>query len=296
MAFLILVVTKLSETYVETVPFTVVYKNLPENHVITLDSTPQVNVTMSTHGFNLFSYYFYEPTYILDFESNITANDNVYQWLAEKGTYDLKQQLKKSIEVVSVKPDTLLLPFGVLSTKKVPVKLQSKVQFAPGYDALEGVKIIPDSVKIIGALEEISNIDAIETSAFDLKDVKTSIQQKVGLELENASGHLKLSENSITISADVEKFTEGIFEVPVVILNQPRDVQINYFPKHIKVAYNTSLKDYKSVKISDFKIECDYNDILTSQKTYFEPKLIINTDLVKSARMKQSKVDYIFEQ
>ncbi len=71
-AFLILVVTKLSETYVETIPFNVSYHNLPETNIITLDSTPKVNVTVSTHGFNLLSLSFYLKAYQLDFE-NITS-------------------------------------------------------------------------------------------------------------------------------------------------------------------------------------------------------------------------------
>lgn len=292
-AFLILVVTKLSDTYVETIPFSINYKNLPENNVITLDTVPKVNVTVSANGFKLLSYYFYNPSYTLDFENKTSIKDNAYIWLAEKGTYDFKQQLGTSVTVVSVKPDTLFLPFGILSVKKVPVLLKSKINYASGYDVLNPIEIVPDSVKIIGAEEEISKIDAIETEAIDFNEVKKDLNEIVKLDFSNTSGRLKLSEQEITIKAKVEQFTEGTFEIPVTILNKPGHVEINYFPKHIKVSYYVSLKSYKLIKANDFKIECDYNDVMKTGQSFFIPKLIINSDKIKSAKLKQNKVEYI---
>lgn len=292
-SFFILVVTKLSEIYVETIPFSIEYKNLPENNVITLDSLPKVNVTVSTNGFNLLSYYFYSPTYSLDFENNTSIKDNTYLWLAEKGTYDFKQQLGTSVKIVSVKPDTILFPYGVLTVKTVPVVLSSKVYYAPGYDALEELIIEPDSVKVIGAEQELSKINFVETQPFDLNDVKSDLNDVVKLEFPEASKRLKISEESITIKAEVEKFTEGEFEIPVTILNKPNTLDINYFPKQINVYYYVSLKDYKLVKANDFKIECDYNNVLKNGQSFFTPKLIINSNSVKSAKLKQNKVEYI---
>ncbi len=293
LAFLILVVTKLSETYVETIPFTVTYKNLPETNIITLDSIPKVNVTLSTHGFNLLSYYFQDKTYELDFENNTSITNANYIWLAEKGTYALKEQLGNSVKIVSVKPDTLVLPFGTLSVKKVPVVFKSKLSFMPGYDTLEEVVLIPDSVKIIGAAQEISKINTVDTKPFALTDIRANVDVLVDLEFSNSSKRLKISEEKIRVKAEVEKFTEGTFEVPITILNLPEHTKINYFPKHIKVAYYLSLKDYRSIKASDFKIECNYNDVLKTGASFFTPELIVNSEKVKSAKMKQNKVEYI---
>lgn len=293
LAFLILVITKLSETYVETIPFTVAYKNLPEANIITLDSIPKVNVTVSTNGFNLLSYYFYNKTYQLDVQNNASIDNNTYVWLAEKGTYALKEQLGNSVNIVSVKPDTLILPFGTLSVKKVPVILKSKLSFKPGFDSTNGVVLIPDSVKIIGAAEEISKIESVETQFFELADIRTNINTSLDLEFSNSSKHLKLSEDKVSIKVDVEKFTEGTFDIPVTLINMPKNIEINFFPKHIKVSYYLSLKDYKSIRPNDFKIECDYNDVLNANASFFTPKLIVNSEKVKSAKMKQNKVEYI---
>jgi hypothetical protein len=295
LAFLILVITKLSETYIETIPFNVQYKNLPDKNIITLDSTPEVNVTVSTHGFKLLSYYFYDQNYQLDFEKSTYTKNNNYIWLADKGIYDLKQLLGNNVDIISIKPDTLMLPYGTLSLKKVPVILKSKINFASGYDTLKGVKIIPDSVDVIGAQQEIANIDFVETKPFNLEDIKANVNTNIGLEFLNSSERLKLSVPQVNITAQVEKFTEGTFDIPVTILNLPNGLEVNYFPKHIKVSYYLSLNDYKNVKPTDFVIECNYTDVLKSGKSFFKPKLTVNSVNVKSARMKQNKVEYIIK-
>ena len=295
LAFLILVITKLSDTYVESIPFRVQYKNLPDKNIITLDSIPKVNVTVSTHGFKLLSYYFFNPEYELDFEKSTKIKDYNYVWLAEKGIYDFKQFLGKNVDIISIKPDTLLLPYGTLSEKKVPVVLKTKISFASGYDTLKGFQIQPDSISIIGSQNEIDNVDFVETKSLNLEDVKININTNLGLEFSNSSERLKLSESKISISALVEKFTEGTFDVPVVIINLPDSIEVNYFPKFIKVSYYLSLNDYKVVQPLDFKIECDYEEVLTSGHSFFTPKLIVNSAKVKSARLKQNKVEYIIK-
>ncbi len=295
LAFLILVVTKLSETYVETIPFTIAYKNLPDRNVITLDSIPKVNVTVSTHGFNLLSYYFQDQIYQLDVENNASMYNSSYVWLAEKGSYVLKEQLGNSVKIVSVKPDTLILPFGTLSVKRVPIVLKSKINFASGYDTLEAIEMKPDSIDVIGAEEEIYTIDFVETKSLILENIKLDINTNLGLEFPDVYKRLKLSQETIQIKATVEKFTEGTFDIPVTILNLPNDVEINYFPKHIKVSYYLSLNDYRAVEPSDFIIQCNYNEVLRSGNEYFKPYLIVNSVKVKSARMKQNKVEYIIK-
>jgi hypothetical protein len=295
LAFLILLITKLSDTYIETIPFDVQYKNLPDKNIITLDSTPKVNVTVSTHGFNLLSYYFQNNDYAVDFKKNTYIKDDNYVWLADKGIYDFKKLLGKNVDIISVKPDTLILPFGTLSVKKVPIVLKSKINFALGYDTLKGLEIKPDSINIIGAQSEISAIDFIETKLLNLEDIKANIDTNLGLEFLNPSDRLKLSKSNVKVTAQVEKFTEGTFDIPITILNLPNNVEINYFPKHIKIAYYLSLNDYKNVEPSDFIIECNYEDVLKTDKSFFKPKLIVNSTQVKSARMKQNKVEYIIK-
>ena len=293
LSFLILVITKLSETYVETIPFQVNYKNLPENMVITLDSTPRIEVTVSTHGFNLLSYYFRQAEFAIDLDKCSKLKNNSYLWLAEKGRYDFSQLMKQSVNIVSIQPDSLTLPYGILSTKKVPLILNAEIQYAEGFNSLEGFVLTPDSITVIGAESDIESIKTVATEKVNLKNLKSDVNQKIELDKDSFSEKIRLSELSALLNAKIEKFTEGIVDIPVTIINKPPDVELNYFPKQIKVAYYLSLEHYKDVKSYDFKIECDYNEIGNSNVPFLTPKLIVNSDKVKTAELKQNKVSYI---
>jgi YbbR domain-containing protein len=145
----------------------------------------------------------------------------------------------------------------------------------------------------VGSDKQVSKIASISTKILELKDVHSSFKQSVEIHNSDDLKPLNLSHNAIEISANVEKFTEGVFDIPVTITNLPENTQINYFPKTISVVYYVSLANYKYIKPNDFRIECDYNTILNSEQSFLTPKLTKYPEQIKSARLKQSKVEFI---
>ncbi len=293
LSFCFLAVTKLSKNYTETISFELVYKNVPEQHHINLDSTKKVNITVKAYGFNLLRYSFYKPKLEIDFNTDVVLKNKIYVWNAQQNAPKIVAKFKNSVDVLSVQPDTLRFPYQALAVKKVPVRTDVNIEFAPGYDMLTKIKVVPDSIKIIGSEKLISEIEYVTTEKIELKNINSDIQRSLDIELDDALKHLKLSKNNVTIKGHVEKFTEGTFSVPVTIINLPSGTNINFFPKTIPVAYNISLKNYKLVKSTDFRIECDYKVIENTGKTFLIPKLVKIPEIVKSARLKQRKVEFI---
>jgi len=293
LAFLILVLSKLSKSYTETLTVSVDFINVPEDRVLTTDEEQKLNIVVNTYGFNLLGYYFYENTVPIDLLNDAYIQNKEYVWIANRALPKIEEQFGHAFKIVSVQPDTLSFSFGTLASKKVPIKLNSNVTFASGYDTLKGMILIPDSVKIIGSDSEIKHLNYIETSEFKLLNVKKDINATIGLKPPEDNQTVKLSNGIVSVKADVQKFTEGTLEIPVVINNLPTDIQINYFPKTIKVSYEVSLNDYKSIKPSGFKIECDYLESKTSNASYFTPKFMKIPENVKRVKMKQNKIEYI---
>lgn len=293
LAFLILVLSKLSKSYTETLTLGVNYINLPEDIVLTTQSQPKINITVNTYGFNLLGSYFYDKTVPIDLDNDAYVNKKTYVWIANRALPNIKNKFGKNFKIESIQPDTLIIPFGTLSVKKVPIKLNSNVTYASGYDTLKGMIMVPDSVNIIGSNTEINSINYVETLELSLLNVKQNINTSINLKLPEAGHTLKLSKEKVTVTAEVQKFTEGTLEIPVVINNLPPDTHINFFPKMIKVSYEVSLSDYKFIKPTDFKIECDYLDIIASNKSFFTPKFKRLPENVKRVKMKQDKIEYI---
>ena len=296
LSFCFWALTKLSKSYSETISFELVYKNVPEEHHVNLDSTKKVNVTVNAYGFNLLRYSFYKPKLEIDFKTDVILKNKTYIWNAQQNTPKIGSKFRNSVDIISIHPDTLRFPYQSLEVKKVPVITDVSIEFASGYDMSSKIKVIPDSIKIIGSKKMISKIDYVTTEKLELKNINSNIERSLDIEMDEALKSLKLSTKSVTLKGHVEKFTEGTFNVPVTIINLPSGTNINYFPKTIPVAYNVSLNNYKLVKSSDFKIECDYRNIENTGKTFLIPQLTKVPETVKSARLKQKKVEFIVMQ
>ncbi|WP_037348688.1 CdaR family protein [Sediminibacter sp. Hel_I_10] len=296
LSFSILVFTKLSQVYTETVTLQLDYTNVPESRVITFDTVPEVKLTISDYGFKLFYYSLISHSIGVDLEQNATIENDTYIWLADDNREQIKDQLGGSTEIISIAPNLVEFPFDTLSVKKIPVKIKSEISFASGYDAIDSIRVIPDSIEIIGPQAKISELEEIYTKTVVLNEVKNPVDQSINLELPENASQLKFSSESVKVSIPVAKFTEGTLDVPVLLNNLPANKQINYFPKTIKVSYYVSLTDYKSIKPNDFKIECDYNEVEQQNQSFFTPKLTINNPQVKTAKMKQDKVEFVITQ
>ncbi|RXJ50755.1 YbbR-like domain-containing protein [Gelidibacter gilvus] len=296
LSFLFLALTKLSKSYTETISFEIVYKNVPEQHHVDIDSTKKVNVAVNAYGFNLLKYYFYKPKLQIDFETDVVLKNKTYIWNAQQNAPVISSTFKNSVDIISIQPDTLRFPYQTLAIKKVPVRTDVSIEYSSGYDMSSKLKVIPDSIRIIGSEKLISGIDYVTTKKTELKNINSNIEKSLDIEMEEAFKHIKMSNKSVTIKGHVEKFTEGTFNVAVTIINLPADTNINYFPKTIPVAYNVSLNNYKLVRPSDFRVECNYRDIDNTEKSFLIPKLVKVPDIVKSARLKQHKVEFILTQ
>lgn len=296
LAFLFLIFTKLSKTYTETVAFHLEYKNVPQDKAVVSDSSQLVKVMVKAYGFNLLPYYFYDHSVVVDFKTDVSLKNKNYVWVSKQGTQKINKKLGNSVEIISIKPDTLVFPFHNLAVKKVPVKVNHKIKFVAGYDYMDALHVQPDSIKLIGSEALLSDINHVSTEPLLLNGVNSDFSKTVAIASTAALKKIKVSPKEVVVSAKVEKFTEGTFEVPVTIVNLPVGTTINYFPKTISVAYYVNLNDYKLIKPTDFVLECDFNDIKNTDNTYFKPKIVSTPKQVKSVRLKQNKVEFILIQ
>ncbi|MBJ7881688.1 YbbR-like domain-containing protein [Gelidibacter salicanalis] len=296
LSFCFWALTKLSKSYTETIVFEITYKNVPEQHHVDIDSSKKIKVGVKAYGFNLLKYSFFKPTFQIDFKSDVSPKNKTYIWNSKQNLAKINAKFKNSVDVISIQPDTLRFPYQSLAVKKVPVRTNLSIGYATGYDMSSKIKVVPDSVRIIGSKKIIAKIEEVTTKRMELKNINSDIDKSLQIEMTEPLKQLKISTRNVTIKGHVEKFTEGTFNVPVTIINLPADININYFPKTIPVAYNVSLNNYKLVKASDFRIECNFKDIANTEKSFLIPKLVKVPKTVKSARLKQHKVEFILMQ
>lgn len=291
MAFIILIFSKLSNEFTNTITFDINKINVPQENVILNDSTAKLNVTLKTHGFKWLSYYVNSPKITIDFSKDVTKTKSTFIWDKAKANMYTDEQFGDNVQVINISPDELVFQYDTNLVKKIPIILDLDVAFASGFDLTGNYKILPDSILVVGPDIIASKVTNVQTETLKLNDVKSNISRKVKLKLPN-NKDLKFSLSEIEVAATVEKYTEGTLKIPVSVINVPKNMTVNYFPKEVVVVYYTSLKDFKNVNTNDFVVECDFSAI-ADQQPYLTPTLIKIPKLVKSAKVNQQRIEYI---
>lgn len=291
-SFLILVLTKLSKIYTNTIAFSIAKTNVPEAFVVHTDSLHKLNITLKASGFELFKYYFTTPKVAIDMSTINRKNDSVLLWKRQNNYAHFNNQFNKDVEVVSVVPDSLSFKLDVNEIKLVPVVLNSKINLKSGYDIVDNYTLTPDSVKVIGPSKMLLTINYIQTLPLQLNDVKTDIDANIALQLPELNNDVKINTKRVNVKAKVNTFTEGVVNIPISVINVPKGLKINYFPKEVSVSYYTSLEQFKQVSANDFKVVCDYNNLVNEQ-TFLIAKLEQKSKFVKNAKLNQNRIEFV---
>ncbi|WP_242205025.1 CdaR family protein [Aestuariivivens insulae] len=291
LAFIILIFSKLSKSYTNTIAFRIEKVNVPENKVVLNNSDSILNITLRAHGFRWLGLYFTKPKVKIDFSKDVTISNSRFIWTKSGARSFSSNNFTKQLDVIDVFPDTLVFNYDVNLVKKVPVVLNTNITFSPGFDTFKAYQATPDSIKIIGPKEIVDTINQVETDTLVLKDVKTNINKTIKLELPD-KGDIHFSHTSVDLKANVERFTEGNLKIPVNIINAPNELRIKYFPKEVTVTFYTSLEHFKEVKPGDFKVVCDYSKI-DDEHTFFEAQLVKTSEYAKSVKLNNQHVEFI---
>ena len=292
MAFLILIFSKLSKDYTNTVVFNIHKVNVPKDHVILNDTSAELKITLKTIGFKWLKYYFSKPEITIDFKKDVSESRS--QYILNKATVLSKSETEfgSQVEVLNISPDNLYFKYDVNMVKKIPVVVNADISFSLGYDTFDQYKTSPDSVQVIGPQVLVENINNIQTQKITLENVKTDISKQVSLELPKNNKDLTYTTQDVTLKVNVEKFTEGTIKVPVHIINVPSNLKLKYFPKTINVIYYTSLKNFNDISAKDFEVVCDFKKASNNQ-TFLLPDLSKVTNKVKNAKISQQHIDFI---
>ncbi len=289
-SFVILIFTKLSKDYTNTIAFGIEKINVPEENVILNDSV-MLNITLKTHGFKWLRYYISKPKIKIDFSEDVDKKEAVFLWNKSKSYLD-NTQFDEQVELLNISPERLTFRYGVNLVKKVPVKLNTTINFKPGYDVSDELVSDPDSITVIGPDVLVSKIDLLETEETIFNDVKSNLEETTKLKLLENTSDLKFSDNSVVIKANVEKFTEGTLKIPVNVINIPKGVTLKYFPKEVNVSYYISLSRFNSVTNKDFKVVCDYTKTIGNQ-SLLVPELVKFPKTAKNIKMNQQRIEFI---
>ena len=286
--------TKLSKEYEHTVYYPISYENIPENKLLQEKPINQIGIYVKTTGFKLISAYLFPKKIEVDASLPILKSQTNYFILLNAQRAAIQKQLNAGVTLNHFIKDSISLHLGSLQVKKVPLELDADITFDTGFDIEGGIKMNPDSVIVTGPRAVLDTIQSIKTNRFSANAVNKDISTTLSLSSLEKS-NVKLSTQQVTLSANVEKFTEGSMELGFGIIHMPLDIKINTFPKLIKITYQTALSNYNKIDQNSFSIVCDYKMIEEKGFTYLVPKLRKQPEFVKNVKITPNRIDFIIE-
>lgn len=291
-AFVFLIFSKLSNDYKQTIRLKVKLIHVDDEILIKKDSSNSIEAYVEAKGFSLMPFIFDNTkALIVDAKTDVTVRADYFVFDVTKHKYLIERQFGDAYHLISVIPDTLAIAYSKRASKKLPITFKKEIAYSVGYDLKGGFALEMDSAKVVGPVEEISKMKTITTETLKLNEVKTDINSSVGLDI-SAFKNVEVFPKTINVKGKVARFTEGVIEVPITIINQPEDVVINYFPKTVTLSYYVDLDQYNHIKASDFKVACDYLDREENQR-FLVPKVVQSSEFVKYVNIKQKQIDFI---
>lgn len=285
----------LGKDYTAQVSYPVKYINPPENQFLA-DNTPvKLDLTITGQGFTLLRLKMlsFSPI-ILDIAGitkNIDSNSGTYKVLSKNLINDISEQFSDEIKISEISPELIDIVLDSLVTKTVPVELDLNVEFVPQFNLKNPISTKPDKVEITGPTLILEKINTLKTKVNIINKLEAGITQEIDLIHPEKT---TISPEKVTLTIDVEKYTEKELKVPVEIKNKPDKIKMKIFPSEIKVLFTVGLSRFESIKPSDFGVSVDYNSIINDINS-LNISVYKKPDFIQALRFNPEKVEFLIE-
>lgn len=283
----------LNETYDREIAVPVRLKNVPSGVVMTSAETDTVRVTVRDKGYFIISYVYGNAIrgVDIDYATHTKTQDCVKVTAAElqKSIYP---QLYGSSQITAVKPDKCEFYYTKGESKVVPVELNGKIQAANNY-YLAKVSFSPATVSAYASESIIDDVTVAQTELLSIMNVTDTVTQTVTLKTANG---VKYVPSTVTLTVCPDILIEETTEVAVTAVNMPDGKVLRTFPSKVSVSFTVGASMFRSLDMSLFVVEADYDDIASGGSDKCKLYLRSYPEGVHSASLKTEQVDYLIEE
>lgn len=289
---LIWFISKLSNTFEGASVFNLEYVNIPTDQMLIQASHDRLEVQLEALGFNFLGMSISRKEVQIDVSETIKKAEESFILKADYKK-QIENQIPSSMKLIEINNDTLFFDFQKIIRKKVPVKPRIQINLAQNY-LLDGELLVaPDSVEITGPKNQVDSIINIKSVKIDLTKLTSNFLQKAALIIPEELTNTSFSNQSVTISGRVSKFSEKKLTLQIEILNLPRQMTIQTFPKQVDVICLGTLEVLKNLNVSDFQLVADYKSLKSDNADKLPLMLRKKPAKLYSAILEETEVEYI---
>lgn len=290
----------LSKNYTTTVAYPLGYENFPEDKILVGELPEHLEVQLRGYGFTLLQIKMGMGVEPLPFSvSDLSMvpksgkTNNTYYYLTDFSRDKIARALPADVNVLKLKPDSIIFQFDEMASKTVPV---DKDAFAFNYRRqfmqTGPVSIKPDSVKLWGAKSRLDTILSIAPAKKTFNDLHEPLNTDVDLQ---QLADIRVKPEKVHVELPVSEFTEKTLRIEVAVRNLPGDTNIKLFPDNVKVTFLVGLQQYSHVKTIDFRAVVDYEDMRSGISNKVRVHLTEKPEYIDNIRIYPEYLEYIIE-
>lgn len=138
----------------------------------------------------------------------------------EISTQDINLTTDAAVTAQDIRPRQFELYLDSIDTRSVPIELRVHVRPETGFDLVGGIRVIPDSVVLIGPLTVVREITSVPTIVDTIRGVRQSFTRPVSLDTTGLRVAVA-QPREVSITAEiVEIITRVLANVPVTIVGR----------------------------------------------------------------------------
>jgi len=283
----------LNETYEREIKVPVRLVDIPNNVVLTSDTTTYIQVSVRDRGYSLLTYIYGNKVQTVNVKFTTYAKKTGSGFISSSELQKLiYTQLFSSSRIVGIKPDKYEFFYNYGLNKRVPVRLYGKVAPSQSY-YLSKVIVSPDSIDVFanpGILDSIKYVNTEKLRMINLTDTVVKY-----IPLRKIRG-VKYVPDKIKLSVYPDILTEEKVEVPITALNMPEGKKLRTFPSRATVTFTIGAGMFRSINPDKFKVVVDYNELMANPSEKCNVYLHFIPAGVRNARIDIKQVDYLIEE
>ncbi|SDC99931.1 YbbR-like domain-containing protein [Williamwhitmania taraxaci] len=289
---------KLNREYTIDLNYQVRYFNLPSDKVFVNDEQVKVKIKVRAYGYTLLKFKMNSVLVPLNVDLSqvklrkLTGSKNTYFFTTNRIQTILADQLNPDMQLEQLLPDTLFLELSKMVMKRVPVRSMLHLNFEKQYMLCGSQLLIPDTIMASGPAPLMDTLTAWPTQSETLDNLHKSTTGSLSLvDITGLSSNI----SRIDYRLEVEKFTEGSYDVPVETINLPSGYQLQPLPSSVHVTYMVAMSRYKEVTASNFKLVIDYSEIANRLGDRLKVNVSSQPDFVSKVTLDPVFVEYIIQ-
>lgn len=287
---------KLSRDYEAPVNYLIQAGKLPDGKILVGNPDSLIHIVMSAKGLDLYSRMFMRGKNTIDLNLSgikLQRKGDLYTGIlrTSKLMNEIAQQLPIGAKLIDIEPDTLRFIFEKTYRQRVAVHPELSLGFAKQFQLYDSLRVNPDSVWIYGRKSLIDTLRFLSTEPYTIKNLSQNERIRLKLLQPALSPAVSLSTDSVSVTVNVEKFTEAFIQVPVLLFADMPGVSYRTFPDMVKLTCRVAMRDYKRLDPSMFEVAVDYSSMINTGKTRLPVTVRRKPSFVKVIRTEPDKVE-----